>query len=66
MEYSGFQHMVLFSNDALVQKAIRDCFQDSTVITIANRLHTIIDSDKILVIKLYFYKKKHKIFFQTN
>lgn len=34
--------------DELVQKTIRKCFNNCTVLTIAHRLHTIIDSDKIL------------------
>jgi ATP-binding cassette subfamily C (CFTR/MRP) protein 1 len=36
--------------DAVVQRTIRDVFADCTIITIAHRLHTILDSDRILVL----------------
>jgi ABC-type multidrug transport system fused ATPase/permease subunit len=32
--------------DAMVQRTVREQFQQCTVLTIAHRLHTIIDSDK--------------------
>jgi len=36
--------------DAMIQRMIRDNFQGSTVLTIAHRLNTIMDSDRILVL----------------
>ncbi|OUM60193.1 hypothetical protein PIROE2DRAFT_54778 [Piromyces sp. E2] len=36
--------------DGIIQRAIRNNFNDATVITIAHRLNTIIDYDKILVL----------------
>ena len=39
-----------FRTDRLIQEGIRDKFKESTVITIAHRLNTIMDYDKVLVL----------------
>ncbi|WVQ74986.1 hypothetical protein IAR50_004594 [Cryptococcus sp. DSM 104548] len=38
-----------YETDALISKTIRQEFSDSTILTIAHRIHTIIDFDKVIV-----------------
>ena len=42
-----------YSPDAILQKNVREYFKQCTVITIAHRLETIIDSDRVLVCSLH-------------
>jgi ABC-type multidrug transport system fused ATPase/permease subunit len=39
------------ATDAAIQLRIRDEFKEATVLTIAHRLHTIMDSDRVLVLE---------------
>ncbi len=43
--------LLFFRTDELVQHAIRTCFPNCTVLTIAHRLQTIMDCDRVLVIR---------------
>lgn len=55
--------------DTLIQKTIRQKFSDCTVLTIAHRLHTVMDSDKVLVMDagiLVEYDHPHRLLQNKN
>ena len=45
-----FSLLYISSTDAIIQQTIRREFSDCTTITIAHRLNTIMDSDRIMVL----------------
>lgn len=46
-----------FETDELIQKTIRSEFKDSTVLTIAHRLNTILDYDRVMVLDQGYIKE---------
>ena len=42
-----------FRTDMFIQKTLRHKFKDCTVITVAHRLNTIMDSDRVMVTAYY-------------
>ena len=41
---------ICFSTDLKIHQTIRECFSQCTIITIAHRLHTVMNSDRIMVL----------------
>jgi len=40
-----------YETDSFIQETIRTSFKDCTILTIAHRLHTVIDSDRVMVLE---------------
>ena len=42
-------HLSFYRTDSLIQETLRNKFKDCTVLTIAHRLNTIMDSERVMV-----------------
>lgn len=51
----------ILRTDSIIQQVIRKEFIDCTILTIAHRLDTVMDSDKIMVLNYYIIQHLYNI-----